>query len=50
MFFKLIEYYLSLKDRSLIHFYKEYKEIIPVDVKGNYADDYNIIEYDIIDI
>ncbi len=46
MFFKLIEYYLSLKDRSLIHFYKEYKEIIPVDVKGNYTDDYNLIEYE----
>lgn len=46
MFFKLIEYYLSLKDRSLINFYNEYKEIIPVDVKGNYTDDYNLIEYE----
>ncbi len=46
MFFKLVEYYLSLKDRSLIHFYNEYKEVIPVDVKGNYADDYNLIEYE----
>ena len=46
MFFKLVEYYLFLKDRSLIHFYNEYKEIIPIDVKGNYADDYNLIEFE----
>lgn len=46
MFFKLVEYYLSLKDRSLIQFYDEYKEIIPIDVKGDYADDYNLIEYE----
>lgn len=46
MFFKLMEYYISLKDRSLNNFYKEYKEIIPVDVQGNYADDYTPIEFE----